>query len=376
MTSDIVVRQEYCLEDIGPATWNALLAHCPDATCFQSYEWISCWWKVFGGDNELLLLSAYRNGMLVGFAPMYLEANTLYFVGEGHSDYNVFVWHEREPQVVDLLLDTIIDTLQIRSVHFYQVPVKSRLGNILRGMHSIRLRRLPDTPCPRLAGEPEYIDGCMGKKSIKRNRSKLGKLGKVSVEHLTDSTDITPHLNAFFQQHIERWSSTEYPSLFNKRENKAFYEELAKTDIPVLFTVISVDKKAVAFHFGFISTGDLVWYKPTFDIHMGSYSPGEVLLSELIEYVRAQQLTGLDFTRGNETFKLRFCSEVNSNLNCEYYHSIPLRLLVKDRLKRMVRRMFPSTRSVTQESGNRPRYRVSLGNSPAEYYQLNDPNIW
>jgi CelD/BcsL family acetyltransferase involved in cellulose biosynthesis len=210
-------------------------------------------------------------------------------------------------------------------------------------MHSIRLRRLPDTPCPRLTGEQKYIYRSLGKKSIKRNRSKLGKLGKFSVEHFTDPVDIAPYLNAFFQQHIERWSSTDYPSLFNKPKNQAFYQELAKTDIPVLFTVISVDKQAVAFHFGFISAGDLVWYKPAFDINMGSYSPGEVLLSELIEYVRAHQLTGLDFTRGNEAFKLRFCSEVNSNLNCEYYQSIPFRLLVKDRLKHMARKMFPAT---------------------------------
>lgn len=342
MTSNIIVRKECSLDDIDPELWSALVEYCPDATCFQSYEWISCWWAVFGAGDELFLLSAYRDGVLVGFAPMYLESKTLHFIGGGHSGYNMFVWHEHETDVVGILLATILDTPQIRSFHFYEIQERSRLGSILHGMHSIKLRRLPDTACPRLAGEPEYIDISLGKKSIKRNRSKLEQLGKVSVERFTDPADITPCLNDFFQQHIERWSSTEYPSLFNRQENRTFYKALVKTDITLLFTVLSINKKPAAFHFGFIYTGDLLWYKLAFDINLSSCSPGEVLLSELIEYVKSRQLTGLDFTRGGEAFKLRFCSEVNSNLNYEYYRSIPLRLLVKDRIKRMIRWTSPA----------------------------------
>jgi hypothetical protein len=84
----------------------------------------------------------------------------------------------------------------------------------------------------------------------------------------------------------------------------------------------------------------LLWYKPAFDLQLAACSPGEILLSELIMYVSAKELAGLDFTRGDEAFKLRFCSEIRNNVNYRYYHSVPYMRNLRDILKNIIKRVL------------------------------------
>lgn len=342
MTSDLVITKIPRLEDLGAEAWNALVASCPDATCFQAFEWISCWWKVFKPNNEPCLYTAYRDGMLVGLAPMYLESKILQFIGEGHSDYNIFIWHKSERHTVERLLNKILESNEADVVQFSEVPETSELANVLRNRQDSRLRRLNSTPCPKLTRTEENIKNALQKKSIKRKRKKLKELGEICVAHLSKPEDITPYLDIFFRQHIERWSRTDYPSLFLNNSNKQFYEALVVSGLPIVFTVLKVNEKLVASHFGMLSAGDLIWYKPAFDIQLGSYSPGEVLLAKLIEYVNTNSLSGLDFTRGNEAFKLRFCSEVNSNLNYRYYYSEPYIHDIVSLIKSLIKKLLPN----------------------------------
>lgn len=344
MMDETVIKVLRSLEEAGAGAWNALVAACPDATCFQSHEWITSWWKTFRSGKELRLYAAYRNGQLVGLAPMYLESSTLRFVGEGHSDYNIFLWHADERPVVAQLLDVMLDNNDIGIIEFAEIPASSTLAQELSCRQTFRLVRNAATPCPRLVSTPQTISNALRKKSVKRSRNKLNRLGTVTVRHLQQAADIEPHLNTFYSHHISRWSATAYPSLFLKDSNRAFYEALIYSGLPVVFTAILLDDRLVASHFGMLSAGYLIWYKPAFDIRLATCSPGEALLAALLEYVSDHGLAGLDFTRGNEAFKLRFCSEVRYNENLMHYRSIPYGLIGRKLLKKALGRVLPVKR--------------------------------
>ncbi len=74
------------LEALRPA-WSALWDRCPNATPFQSPEWLLPWWDVFapGGIETLALHDGDR---LAGLAPLYrAEDGIARFIGAGISDY-------------------------------------------------------------------------------------------------------------------------------------------------------------------------------------------------------------------------------------------------------------------------------------------------
>ena len=129
------------------------------------------------------------------------------------------------------------------------------------------------------------------------------------MEHLKRSNEILPLLNFFFEQHINRWAHTPFPSLFIDPVQKVFYkrllEELAETDW-LRFTCVNWQDRYVAFHFGFNYNGNFFWYKPTFEIALAKHSPGEVLLRQLLLQAQCEQAHTFDFGLGDEEFKKRF----------------------------------------------------------------------
>jgi CelD/BcsL family acetyltransferase involved in cellulose biosynthesis len=158
------------------------------------------------------------------------------------------------------------------------------------------------------------------------------------VEHLTDAAAIQPLLQEFFDQHLGRWAGTPTPSLFRRPHNQELYRALVRNFAgsgQVIFSVVRLGGRPVAQHFGLLSRGDLLWYKPTFDIELARHSPGEVLLKSLVEYARDRGLGGLDFTRGDEPFKFRFATRTLGNDSYLWARGLVPRITT--RLKRSVR---------------------------------------
>jgi CelD/BcsL family acetyltransferase involved in cellulose biosynthesis len=77
----------------------------------------------------------------------------------------------------------------------------------------------------------------------------------------------------------------------------------------VLFTTVSVEGRPAAYHYGFLSGEDLLWYKPSFEVELSAHSPGQALLYALVEWCVETGRAGLDFTRGDEAFKRRLATE-------------------------------------------------------------------
>ena len=117
------------------------------------------------------------------------------------------------------------------------------------------------------------------------------------------------HLDAFFQQHIERWGLTETPSQFLQEAPRAFMREVVRAMALtgyLRFSVVSLDDRPIAYHLGFECNGRFIWYKPTFDVALCRHSPGEVLIKHLLEDACTRGLLEFDFGPGEEAFKYRF----------------------------------------------------------------------
>src|SRR4051812_9773862 len=87
--SPMVLVQEVCtVEQLQPLAeeWTALVSNSPDATPFQSPEWLIPWWQHWS-EGDLWLLAFRENGRLLGIAPFFILRKHLLLMGAGVSDY-------------------------------------------------------------------------------------------------------------------------------------------------------------------------------------------------------------------------------------------------------------------------------------------------
>lgn len=316
------------LAAIGREGWNATVKKCPDSSIFQSYEWISTWWLRFKGDTgRLRVVAAFENDSLVGLAPLCEIASEsgdieLVFLGDGHTSYQTFPVVAGRLDIVRALLEEVAHR-EVRRIDIAlrEIPQFSALGLCL--VEGIRewdaWQQASITPRPRLKirGNDRGVSTVLRDHSLSRHDHVQRRTGGVSVLHFDDCAQILNRLPGFMCQHTTRWAGTECPSLFEKEDNQTFYRELveafAGTD-QLLFTSIELNSRPVAQHFGFRSRGDLLWYRPLFDVSFAHLSPEEMLLKSLVEYARDANLDSLDFTRDTEHCKDRFVSTVAYNV--------------------------------------------------------------
>lgn len=77
-----------------------------DHTIFQTWEWLSTWWRYFGKGRRLLVLLAEVDGEIRGIAPLMYSVESKFgvrqgiieFIGIGHSEYNGFILSDKHQQ--------------------------------------------------------------------------------------------------------------------------------------------------------------------------------------------------------------------------------------------------------------------------------------
>ena len=304
---------------IDEPSWNRLLATNRNSTVFQTLAWQRAWWETFSR-GKLLLLAAYEGEQLSAIAPLFADAGMVFFVGSGGSDYLDFLGDVTRTEVLSGLLHSARKyTPGFVGFRFYHVLDLSPTGQMLAeaaaglGLQCFDEGSL-EAPALRFADWPEGKRSPTEKNSLVRHERKLQKHGELRVEHLSESGQILPLLPGFFDQHVERWKDTGFPSLFLDEVQCRFYRNLTKLAGAagwLRFTRVTLDDHPIAFHFGFCVMDRFLWYKPSFDPAWSRWSPGEVLLRSLLLLAQTEKSSLFDFGLGTEAFKNRFATEVH-----------------------------------------------------------------
>ena len=311
------------LERLAP-DWERLWKRDPRATIFGGLPWARASWQAYGSSRSLCVLVVRREDRVAGILPLAVEGDTLRFLGDPRSDYNDMLC---DPDMGSEVLESALGVLckapvPWRCCILQNIPetsnIMSHLPRIARPK-GLLFHLAHEAICPFVdltSDADRILADILKKKSLKRYQNKLGRLGQLEFRHLTDRAEIKDHLPNLFRQHIARRALEGENSLFCDSAARVFYECLVDEldpDRELRFAVVEIDRRPVAYHFGFEDRGALLWYKPSFDVDLWDYSPGEVLIKKLFEYVREHQLRKFDFTVGGEAFKGRFANRVANN---------------------------------------------------------------
>lgn len=318
-----VIREFSVLEAIA-SHWDYLWRSHPRRDIFNTFAWARASWRAYGSRLSLYTPVVCQGDKVVGILPLVVEGKTLRFLGSPHSDYNDMLCEHGDTACV---LETALRALFQKPIPWDRCVLEnvSERSSIvthldkLSGRLRSRLHLSFSGNCPSVvfvSGGEDTLKAILKKKSLLRHEKALQRLGDVSFRHLDDREEIRSHLPGLFRQHIARWALAGDESIFCHEEACSFYRALVDELDPqkeLRFSVLELDKRPVAYHFGFEVSETFFWYKPTFDVDLCDYSPGEVLIKKLFEYVGSHKLQEFDFTVGGETFKDRFANRVSRN---------------------------------------------------------------
>ena len=312
--------------------WDALVAETPNATVFQTYEWFECWWKAFGNQHELFLVTLWDGEKLAGIAPLMLVQRfglrQIEFIGSSNSDYQDFILGKRDAELLPLLVRYLHeqrdawDTLVLRNVPT-DSPTFALLPAMMRsfGLGATDHERVP-CPTVEISSRPAEIRRLLDGYSWRRRIRQMKRHGELVYIRYSTAEQVDRYLPQFFEQYLERRRDSAAADVFRRPEVRAFFVTLANSMLPrgwLHFSALECAGQPVAFHFGFEFGGRLYWYKPSFDPKVARLSPGTVLLWHLIQDSLVSGLTELDFTVGAEPFKYRYANAQRNNANLRVF---------------------------------------------------------
>jgi CelD/BcsL family acetyltransferase involved in cellulose biosynthesis len=319
--------------------WDRLLSGSDSNTIFLTSGWLRAWRETIGQTATLVVPQIRIDGRLVGAAAFECDNGIIRFAGRGPSDYADFVVsREVDPALVPSVITKLLDeamraTAGFRHFELARIPASSRSLEYLQRARpqffSTVVRAMP-APCLRMSA----VESKLQKKGLRRLERVLHRQGTLVCRTYTSERDILPLLDGFFDQHIERWSKTDFPSLFLESVNRDFYRALVQrldTSNALRFTELRLGDRLIAAHFGFMHGDTFTFYKPTYAPSLAEFSPGQVLLRQLLEHVRDEGARLFDFGIGNETYKLRFATTVPEAV---YFH------VTNSRSRALHRRLF------------------------------------
>lgn len=330
------VARQLCDIPFTPDEWNHLAERSPTSTIFQTYEWFECWWDSFGRDGDLLLISVFQGDSLLGFAPLMRgkvvgrRPGVLNFVADTHSDYLDFISGIHSSVVIRQVVNYLYHhESSWTELHLRNIPCSSPTVSLIETHFSDSQRLLlrgTDMACfsLQIEGRKDNVRRRVNKYSLRRANNYFQRQGTLEVKTIDTVSEGLDLLSAFFNQHIQRWESSDTPSLFHDERNRYFYKQLVSQLLPCGWLHLSsatLNERPIAFHFGFNYGESITWYKPSFDPGFAPHSPGKIILRHLMQCSLDGNYKELDFTIGAEPFKERYCDIERVNIQYHIFFS-------------------------------------------------------
>jgi CelD/BcsL family acetyltransferase involved in cellulose biosynthesis len=318
--------------------WRSLLGRCRPNFVFMTWEWLFTWWRHFAGDRGLFLMEVRDRSGLLGVLPLlrfvrrygpWHRRRLLNFVGFRYEQrWND--WMDAPALDVPRVIAAALEWLAARrhvwdAIDLWDMAEDS--ATINEALSACRRLGLPaearrESTCPYLltvgSFEEYYANRVKPKvrNDLERQIRRLEQLGKVEAEWAAPDC-IEPALLALFDFRQRRQAARGQGCEFRDPAFRDFYLELARVfpSEQVDASLLRLDGRPIAAHFGFRYGGKLYYCTPGFDPDLAAYSPGKVLLKRMIERCFADEgVTEFDFLRGDEPYKYEWAT--NERFSC------------------------------------------------------------
>jgi CelD/BcsL family acetyltransferase involved in cellulose biosynthesis len=308
--------------------WNLLLDRTASHVPFMRYEYLQTWWETRGGGEwpqsaRLVLITARRDGKLVGAAPLFHVENhagkpALLLTGSIEiTDYlDLLAGQDDLAEFCSELLSFLssADLPHWETLDLYNIidssPTLPALQNAAAqkgwGHSQEKLQHSPYIPLP---GDWEAYLAGIDKKQRHEIRRKMRRAEESEVPFswyiVNDPEKIEQETTAFMELMAYE---PEKAAFLTDAMRQHFYKMVAcsfeKSCLHMAFLTIGGEKAAGYFGFDYLNR---LWiYNSGINPAFREFSPGWVLLGYLLKWANETGFSEFDFMRGNEEYKYRF----------------------------------------------------------------------
>ena len=284
---------------------------------FQSYNWLSIWHQTAGKKYTLFITCIILEERIQAIFPFGINCETaikkLEWLGGSHSDYMSPILRSENDSVLnnfDQLWGEVLAALPRFDVLSLakQIP---KLGNKNNPFTSI----YPSSNSMRsyqsiFSDEWQLFKNGISKKVLadsNRQRKRLSELGELKFNILNPDTDYMEFLECMFSFKQQRYKQMGVKDFLEAKENRDFYINLPaiiSSTAKVSCSTLTLDNEIIALHWGVIDCKKFFYLMPAHNtLKWSKYSPGKLLLEDLLEWCNENQFSSFDFTGGEEPYK-------------------------------------------------------------------------
>jgi CelD/BcsL family acetyltransferase involved in cellulose biosynthesis len=303
--------------------WRRLFDATPDTTPFQSWEWLSTWWKFRGRGRPLALVALEEMkplcAMALAVTPYrHTPLRLVRWMGAPNSDYHDFVGGERRDECAAAFL------AHLGAKRDWHVCDLSELrGETLAALSApLGARSCDQQPCATIILPPtqeEYRRRLGGnhRSAIKRNRARIEADHRAVAFTTVDAAqDLPGALADLFRLHTARLRERGQSGAFATESARAFHCEVASKFLErdcLRLHRLMIDGECRAALYCFRHGATVYYYLGGFDREFQKYGPGTLLLNHAVECAIGEGAREFDLMRGDEAYKSRWKSIARDN---------------------------------------------------------------
>ena len=293
---------------------------------FQKCNWVQNWYKTVGEPIhkvQLFIVSISYENKVEAILPLGILKKSgvkkLQWLGGIHSDYmgpiigsssDIFltnfeaIWNEilsSLPEFDLLYLDKQIPNIGNNVNPFFHMKVSKKITNV----HQAHFR-----------GNWEHYKDGISKKVLAdtaRQRKRLSKLGKLSFVVLSNEEEKNLFLEKLFLFKRIRYQEMGVEDVLEKKEHRDFYFNMPfqiGQSARAHCSVLKLNEEIIAMHWGAVDGKIFYYLMPAYcGAEWSKYSPGKILLEDLMLSCHQSGLNVFDFTSGDESYKKIWANE-------------------------------------------------------------------
>jgi hypothetical protein len=290
---------------------DTLVNDCTGKLLYVTFDYLISWLTSIGAGRQFRILVMYKEKNLIAMCP--LIDNT--FIGAGlWGMIDVPCREENKREVLPLLINYLLAKKSYNHLEFG--PLVSDSTTVAISENYLLSKNVRFTKI-QVDGNP-YINTTVGLETYKQTLTKkcitqdiercqrrLSEKGQLSLHCLNNKEEITFHLTNYFEIYLKQWPVNRFKknSGFKNLYIDFAYRALSKGFLA--FTVLLLDDKPLAYHYGFLHKKSLYWFTPTYDIDWKKFSPGKILMWKIIEDCFNKK-NEFDFQNGMESYKMQW----------------------------------------------------------------------
>lgn len=320
--SRVTINVFRSFDDDVSAIWLKLESN-SDNYVFQRLSWLMHWQRTIGSAYgiEPVIIVAFENKEPIAIFPLCLQhffgVRVIKFLGGDQADYNapVVLADRLTAQVFVELWNAMLEWLPAHDVRYF-----TRIPEYLDSHNSFLFSDVVDKKIDGMAYStnltPSWKDfeRHLSRKLLKDNARmirRLSEIGDVEILESKSEEQYQEIVETTILQKTQRYLETGVRNILSSSSVRQFYTGLygAITGDPkVHLTALKVGDRILATHLGVYDRGRYYYLFPTYDSGaLSKYSPGRLLLENLVKSAIKKGLSVFDFTVGGEVYKQQWC---------------------------------------------------------------------